>query len=237
MHKVHVIVEDAATLGPMRCLDDAIDKFRGFGIRLLLIYQSLAQLKKCFPNDQDQTVLANVTQVFFAVNDYNAAQYVSNRLGETTLVVESGGSGRGFSQSFSQGGMHNNETSSSNTSQNWSQIARKLLKPEEVLGLNERLAITFVPGMPPILSQLERYYERSDKQKKYELISQKDRVCRESLLLFLLATSFLWIACFIKGNEHHARTIDRNATIHARGHSRIETRRYPGKHGIRQRPF
>jgi type IV secretion system protein VirD4 len=33
------------------------------------------------------------------------------------------------------------------------------LKPEEVLALDERTAITFTPGIPPIWTTLERYYE------------------------------------------------------------------------------
>ena len=38
---------------------------------------------------------------------------------------------------------------------------RKLLKPDEVLGLSERIAITFTPGVPPIWTTLVRYYEES----------------------------------------------------------------------------
>jgi type IV secretion system protein VirD4 len=36
---------------------------------------------------------------------------------------------------------------------------RKLLKPEEVMALNSRTAITFTPGVPPICTTLVRYYE------------------------------------------------------------------------------
>ena len=46
------------------------------------IYQSLGQLKKCFPDGQDQTLLSNTTQVFFGVNDQQTAEYVSARLGK-----------------------------------------------------------------------------------------------------------------------------------------------------------
>jgi hypothetical protein len=34
-----------------------------------------------------------------------------------------------------------------------------LLKPEEILALDERVALTFVQGLPPIWTRLERYYE------------------------------------------------------------------------------
>ena len=44
--KVHFVLDEAASLGHMDALDDAVDKFRGYGVRLQLYYQSLGQLKK-----------------------------------------------------------------------------------------------------------------------------------------------------------------------------------------------
>ncbi len=157
--KVHFVLDEAASLGHMDALDDAVDKFRGYGIRLQLYFQSLGQLKRCFPEGQDQTLLSNVTQVFFGVNDPQTAEYVSNRLGEETIIVESGGTGSSTSWQASQQGSGSSSYSTS-TSNNWQQFGRKLLKPEEVAALPERVAITFTPGVPPIWTWLVRYYER-----------------------------------------------------------------------------
>lgn len=157
--KVHFVLDEAASLGHMDALDDAVDKFRGYGVRLQLYYQSLGQLKKCWPEGQDQTLLSNVTQVFFGVNDQQTADYVSARLGEETIIVESGGTSSGTTrQSSQQGG--GSTSYSTNTSDNWQQHGRKLLKPEEVTALPERVAITFAPGIPPIWTWLVRYYEK-----------------------------------------------------------------------------
>jgi len=159
--KVHFVLDEAASLGHMDALDDAVDKFRGYGVRLLLLYQSLGQLKKSFPDGQDQTLLSNVTQVFFGVNDQPTAEYVSNRLGEYTQVVTSGGTSSGMSRQESQQG--SNYSYSSNANDNWQFAGRKLLKPEEVTALSERVAICFTPGVPPIWTTLVRYYERDFK--------------------------------------------------------------------------
>ena len=164
MANVNVILDEAASLGPnMGCLEDAIDKYRGYGIRLQLYYQSPAQLKRCFKDEQDQTVMANVTQVFFGVND-TSAEYISNRLGDQTIIVDSGGSGTGYSSQSSHSSAQNSSTNSTNRSRNWSQMARRLLKPEEILAMSERIAITFVPGMRPICTKLERYYEAKGRE-------------------------------------------------------------------------
>jgi len=159
-NKVHFVLDEAASLGHMDALDDAVDKLRGFGVRLQFYYQSLGQLKKCFPEGQDQTILSNVSQVFMCVNDNDTAKYVSDRLGEETIVVESGGTSSGTSRQVPQWGSAPSSSYSSGSSENWQQQARKLLKPEEVAALSERTAITFTRGVPPLWTTLVRYYEK-----------------------------------------------------------------------------
>ncbi len=162
-NKVHFLLDEAATLGHgMNALADAVDKYRGYGIRCQFYYQSMGQLKLCWPEDQGQTLLSNATQVFFGVNDVPTAEYVSSRLGESTIVVTSGGSNTGSSHSYSSGGTgpgQHTRGSSSGHNDNWSQVGRRLLKPDEVLNLDPRTAITFAPGVPPIMTRLLRYYE------------------------------------------------------------------------------
>jgi len=156
--KVHFVLDEAASLGHMDALDDAVDKFRGYGVRLQFYFQSLGQLAKLGKEGQGQTLLSNVTQVFFGVNDPETAEYVSKRLGEETIIVESGGTGSSVSRSPSpQGG--SNYSYSTSTNDNWQQLGRRLLKEEEVTGLPERVALIFAPGVPPIRTQLIRYYE------------------------------------------------------------------------------
>jgi len=157
---VNFILDEAAALGHLESLDDAVDKYRSYAVRLHFFYQSLGQLKKCFPEGQEQTLLSNVSQIFFGVNDLPTAEYVSNRLGESTIVVTSGGTSSGTSHQQS-GNNQGGTTTSKNASENWSQMGRKLLKPEEVLSLDNRTAITFTPGVPPIWTTLVRYYEES----------------------------------------------------------------------------
>ncbi len=155
--KVYFVLDEAASLGHLECLDDAVDKLRGYGVRLLLFFQSVAQLRKVFPDGQDQNLLSNVTQVFFAVNDQQTAEYVSARLGESTILTSSGGTSSSTSRQSSPQGC--SDSYSTNDNHNWQFMGRKLLKPEEVTGLPDRVAITFIPGVPPIATRLIRYYE------------------------------------------------------------------------------
>jgi type IV secretion system protein VirD4 len=158
--KVTFICDEAASLGAnMSCIDDAIDKGRGYGISLVMVYQSLGQLATCFPKDNGQTLLSNVTQVYFGTNDNQTAEEESKRLGEHTVIVESGGTSRGTSKQSGDMGKPSHYGRSTSTNANWNQQGRRLLKPEEVVNLDERLAISFVQGLPPVMTRLERYYE------------------------------------------------------------------------------
>jgi type IV secretion system protein VirD4 len=159
-NKVHFVLDESSSLGHLEALDDAVDRYRGYGVRLQFYYQSLGQLKKCFPDGQEQTLLSNVSQVFFGINDLPTAEYVSNRLGEATIAITSGGTSTGTSRSSSANGQNSNSYST-NHNENWQQHGRKLLKPEEVMMLHERTAITFTPGVPPIRTWLVRYFEES----------------------------------------------------------------------------
>jgi type IV secretion system protein VirD4 len=188
-NKVHFVLDEAASLGHMEALDDAVDKYRAYAVRLQFYFQSLSQLKKCFPDGQDQTLLSNVSQVFFGINDLPTAEYVSNRLGENTIVLQSGGTSTGTSRQESTRG-DSSYSMSSNESTNWAQHGRKLLRPEEVLALPNWIAITFTPAVPPVWTMLVRYYEESllsREPRKWERFTASMKVFVASAFLLLMA--------------------------------------------------
>lgn len=162
--RCHFVLDEAASLGKMDVLDDAVDKYRGYGVRLQFYYQSLGQLSRCWGEGGDQALLSNTSQILFGVNDPQTAEYVSNRLGEKTIIVDSGGTNDGRNRGESTGAQPSFSRGSSwGENNNWSQQARKLLKPEEVTSLSPRMAITFTPGLPPICTHLTRYYEEQNR--------------------------------------------------------------------------
>ena len=155
---VHFVCDEANSLGRMEQIADALTIGRGYGIRMQLYYQDWGQLRKNWPDGQDQTVLSNCSTVWFGVNDNDTAKYVSERSGEETIIVTSGGTSEGTSHQDSASGQ-GSTTHSHNQNDNWQQQARKLLKPEEVAALPARIAITFTPGLPPLWTTLVKYFE------------------------------------------------------------------------------
>jgi type IV secretion system protein VirD4 len=154
------ILDEAASLGHLPCLDDAVERLRGYGTRLFFLYQSMGQLEQCFPGGRAHTFLSNMDNtIFFGVNDPQTASAVSERLGTSTVPTwsESGGSSRNRNHDAMG---QSSRSYSSNDGFNIGETGRKLMTPDEVINLNERQAIVFTPGVRPFIARLVRYYER-----------------------------------------------------------------------------
>lgn len=209
-NKVHFVLDEAASLGHMDAIDDALDKFRGYGVRLQFYFQSVSQLRKSFPDGQDQTLLSNVSQVYFGTNDLPTAEYVSNRLGEKTIVVSSGGTSTGTSRQHSSGNNSDSSTSGTSTNQNanWAQQGRKLLKPEEVLALSDDVVITFTPQVPPIWTNRIRWFEEGNlwqRPGRWVRFKAKANVFSGSLILLIVMAGFLVMVCSQNWRDHPPR--------------------------------
>lgn len=184
--KIHFICDEANKLGKMDQISDALTVGRGFGLRMQLYYQDIGEVKKCWPDGAETTLMANVTQVYFGTADNETAKLVSERLGEETIIVSSGGTSTGTSH---QGGDQGQRSTSysTNSSDNWAQQGRRLLKPEEVMALPDRIAITFTPGVPPICSRLVRFYESDFRESWLRKLFGRARMVVVSTALLLLA--------------------------------------------------
>jgi type IV secretion system protein VirD4 len=190
-HKVHFVLDEAAALGHMQALDDAIDKYRGYGVRLQFYYQSPGQLRKCFPSDGGQTLLANCTKIFFGTSEFQTAEILSKSLGTGTIIVESGGSNSSWSKNHGSSSGHGySESSGSSYSQgnnsNWQQQGRELLKPDEIIALDPRIAITLTPGVRPLWTTLIRWYEEKSLLRHRGFLRRMAAACCTFILSALL---------------------------------------------------
>ncbi len=150
-------LDEAAHLGKIRVLEQAVTLMRGMGIRLWFFYQSLSQVQETF-GDKATTILENIdTQQYFGINSYFTADEISKRIGDTTISLPSrgGNSGRSYQSGIGQ------ESSSFNTgsSVTYSDTGRRLFKPEELMVLPEEVALIFHRNVPVIPAMLFKYFE------------------------------------------------------------------------------
>jgi type IV secretion system protein VirD4 len=151
------LVDECAHIGKMQVLEDAITLMRGMGIRLWLFFQSQEQLKKCF-GDNAGTVLDNLaTQQYFSINSLETAKAISERIGDETVVIRTEGGSYGTSANYGGDGK-NPGSRNRGTSYNYTEIARKLLQPSEVLTMPEHAAIVFHKNNYVIVCNKIRYF-------------------------------------------------------------------------------
>lgn len=83
------LLDEAGHIGKIRALEDATTLLRGKGIRLWFFFQSLEQMHVCY-GDKAGVILDNIdTQQYFGINSLETAKPLSEKIGETTLLVDS----------------------------------------------------------------------------------------------------------------------------------------------------
>lgn len=89
MVPVLAILDEFATLGRMRQIEDAAGQIAGFGLKLWVILQDLGQLKSLY-GDRWETFMGNAgVMQFFGNSDLTTLKWVSERLGKTTVITQS----------------------------------------------------------------------------------------------------------------------------------------------------
>ena len=150
------MVDEAAHIGRMQVLEDAITLLRGSGVRIWLFFQSLDQINKCF-GERSSTVLDNLaTQQYFAINSYETAEALSKRIGDETIVVRTNGGNSG--SSWSTGVKSDGGSRSFGTNDSSSEAGRKLFFPDEILTLHQSVGLVIHKNHPLLLVELIRYY-------------------------------------------------------------------------------
>jgi len=156
--RILFLLDEVARLGYMGILEAARDTGRKYGINLCLIYQSLGQLTQGWGAHGRQAWFdAAYLRLFSHIQDYEAAEYLSKACGEFTALGDSITEGSGSSSSW----QHRSRSSHQSTSRQ--QVARRLIKPEEVLHrLRYDEQIVLIQNAPPLRCGRAIYFRRPD---------------------------------------------------------------------------
>ena len=84
------ILDEFASLGHMRQIEDAAGQIASYGVKLWPILQDLGQLKALY-KERWETFMGNAGVLqFFGNNDLTTLEWISKRLGATTIEQQSG---------------------------------------------------------------------------------------------------------------------------------------------------
>ena len=159
-NSVLFVLDEAAHLGRVEAVERAISLYRGMGIKIWFAFQSLNQVKEVF-GDKAETILDNIgTKQFFSVSSWESAEAISKQIGETTIQIVSTNQTRSNSHPTGGSSQTGNQPGSSSTSSatTTSDMARRLLRPEEILGLGDDTSLLFHNNRPVVLARLIKYY-------------------------------------------------------------------------------
>ena len=160
------LIDEAAHIGKMQVLEDAVTLLRGSGIRLWFFFQSLDQLNKCF-GDRASTVLDSLaTQQYFAITSYDTAEAISKRIGDETIAVRTEGGNEGTSRPFGGDGKAGGSRTTG-TSDTIQETSRRLLKPEEILTLPGNVSLLFHKNNYVMVRESIKYYADSAFRKRW----------------------------------------------------------------------
>ncbi len=148
-HKVLFMLDEFESLGTMDSIVDKLPFVRSFGIRMVAIIQGLSQLDQRYTQaGRDKILQASKHQIFFASNDQQTTQYVSDTLGKKTIRTVSSSYGR-------QGRTVSRQ-----------QHARDLMLPQEVRELPANKMILITEGARPIKATKIRFYKDAAMKKR-----------------------------------------------------------------------
>ena len=138
--------DEFRSLGKMKVLVNGIAFFRGYGIRVLPIFQAPSQVREVYGDDAAKTFFKNHhIRLAYTPADIDDATEISRELGNFTYKATS----KSKPMAFSKGSQ----------SQNESDQARALLLPQEVKDIGEDEEIVFAKGCKPLRVTKIRWYQ------------------------------------------------------------------------------
>ena len=130
-----LLIDEMPALGHLAPLEDAFGLVRGYKVQIAGICQDLNQLKALY-NDRWESFLANAGVVQgFTPNDLTTAKWMSERAGQSTVIAPSSSESR------------SPERGQVSESTSWSQVARPLYLPQELMGFAEGTGLLWLAGM------------------------------------------------------------------------------------------
>lgn len=155
LYPVLMCLDEFATLGTMKTLEDAAGQIAGLGCKLWPILQDLGQLKSLY-KDRWETFMGNAGVLqFFGNSDMQTLEWISKRLGDTTIQTMNQ-SQPGYNERALQGA----------TGQSFNQHVHKLMTPEEVsrfFGRDDKFLRQLIirPTWSPMILQ-RAYYDKHE---------------------------------------------------------------------------
>ncbi|MBM3552971.1 MAG: type IV secretory system conjugative DNA transfer family protein [Alphaproteobacteria bacterium] len=144
--KLLLLLDEFAALGNVQVLAKSVAFLAGYGVRLLTVIQSPAQLRAIYGVDLTKNIITNhAVEVVFAPKEQDVANELSERIGYDTVKAKSSSGPKGLARRA--------------ISETVSEQRRALMLPQELKLLPKSKAILLMAGVPPIIAEKIVYYQ------------------------------------------------------------------------------
>jgi type IV secretion system protein VirD4 len=142
-----LILDEFRSLGKLQIVVEAIAFLRGYGVRLLPIFQSPSQVREVYGEDAAKNFFQNhAVRICYTPADMDVATEISREMGNFTVNVRS---------TSVSGGATGPRTRTVSTSEQ----SRPLMLPQEVKNITQDEELVFARGCPPIKATKIRWYQ------------------------------------------------------------------------------
>ena len=173
-HKLLMVMDEfTSTLSKMSIFANGISFVAGYGIKLLIVVQDLAQLASTYGENMAQAITSNLhTEIFFSTKNEHSADEFTKMLGSSTLRMET----RSWQTSM---GFRSKPSISE------SFIARPLLTVSEIQTMPDTEMVVMVTNTPPVYARKLRYYDEPFLKKRLmPPVDCSDRIPRDDQAFF-----------------------------------------------------
>ena len=151
---VNMIMDEFPNIGVIPDFTKKISTVRSRDLRLIIIFQNLAQLEERYPNNASEEILGNCdTQICLGVRDQKTAEYLSKKCGELTTYQTTDSIRRNKLTGMT-------ETAAITTGEGYGH--RNLMNPDEIQKLNSNKLIAFIAGKQPLCIDKYGYVNHPD---------------------------------------------------------------------------
>lgn len=145
-HKVLLCMDEFAAVGELPSFKRGIGYFAGYGLKVLTIIQTPAQLCDIYGVDGAAAYMDNAgVEIVFTPKSLKEARNLSERFG--TFAMESESVSRAKHLADSKG-----------TTLSTSEQKRALMMPQELLAMDQSKALVIIAGQPPVMVNKLRYF-------------------------------------------------------------------------------
>lgn len=145
-HKVLLCMDEFAAVGELPSFKRGIGYFAGYGLKVLTIIQTPAQLADIYGTDGAAAYMDNAgVEIVFTPKSLKEARNLSERFG--TLAMESQSTSKSKHLADRKG-----------TTISTSEQKRALMMPQELLAMDQSQALVIIAGHPPVKANKLRYY-------------------------------------------------------------------------------